>query len=57
MAYARQLPLWRAAMDLAVHLEQAVRRFPRHHKYTLGNRPAPLRSGCAACPRLHRLHP
>ena len=36
MAYVRQLPLWKAAMDLAVHLEQAVRRFPRYHKYTLG---------------------
>ena len=36
MSYARRLPLWKAAMDLAVHLEQAVRRFPRYHKYTLG---------------------
>lgn len=26
----------KAAMDLAVHLEQAVRRFPRYHKYILG---------------------
>jgi hypothetical protein len=32
MAYARQLPPWKAAMDLAVHLEQAVRCFPRDHK-------------------------
>ena len=36
MAHASPLPLWKAAMDLAVHLEQAVRRFPRYHKYTLG---------------------
>ena len=24
-------------MDLAVHLEHAVRQFPRYHKYTLGS--------------------
>jgi hypothetical protein len=36
------LPVWKAAMDMAVHLEHAVRRFrktpspPRCHKYTLG---------------------
>ncbi len=24
-------------MDLAVHLEHAVRHFPRYHKYTLGS--------------------
>ncbi|MDP4029237.1 MAG: four helix bundle protein [Gallionella sp.] len=28
--------IWKAALDLAVHLEHAVRRFPRYHKYTLG---------------------
>lgn len=37
MAYHRSLPVWKAAMDLAVHLEHAVRRFPRYHKYTLGS--------------------
>lgn len=36
MAYYRHLPVWKAALDLAVHLEHAVRRFPRYHKYTLG---------------------
>ena len=42
MAHYRHLPIWKAAMDLAVHLEHAVRRFgktpspPRYHKYTLG---------------------
>jgi hypothetical protein len=28
--------LFQTAIDLALHLEQAVRRFPRYHKYTLG---------------------
>ncbi len=36
MHYARHLPLYKAALDLAVHLEGAVRRFARYHKYTLG---------------------
>ena len=36
MAHYRHLPIWKAAMDLAVHLEHAVRRFARYHKYTLG---------------------
>jgi lipid-binding SYLF domain-containing protein len=37
MARYRHLPVWKAALDLAVHLEHAVRRFPRYHKYTLGS--------------------
>ena len=37
MARFRHLPVWKTALDLAVHLEQAVRRFPRYHKYTLGS--------------------
>ncbi|MDX9767258.1 MAG: four helix bundle protein [Ectothiorhodospiraceae bacterium] len=37
MARYRHLPIWKAAMDLAVHLEHAVRRFSRYHKYTLGS--------------------
>src|SRR5690554_4947760 len=37
MARYRHLPIRKAAMDLAVHLEQAVRRFSRYHKYTLGS--------------------
>jgi 23S rRNA-intervening sequence protein len=36
MSHYRHLPVWKAALDLAVHLEHAVRRFPRYHKYTLG---------------------
>jgi hypothetical protein len=39
MGYARYLPLYQSALDLAVHLEGAVRRFARHHKYTLGTEP------------------
>lgn len=37
MAHYRHLPVWKAALDLAVLLEHAVRRFPRYHKYTLGS--------------------
>ena len=37
MARFRHLPIWKDAMDLALHLEHAVRRFPRYHKYTLGS--------------------
>ena len=43
MAHYRHLPVWKAALDLAAHLEHAVRRFgktpspPRYHKYTLGS--------------------
>lgn len=36
MARFRHLPVWQTAMDLAVHLEKAVRGFPRYYKYTLG---------------------
>ena len=31
------LPIWKEAVALATLLEQAVRRFPRYHKYTLGS--------------------
>ena len=40
MVHYRHLHVWKAALDLAVHLEHAVRRFgktpspPRYHKYT-----------------------
>jgi len=38
MARYAHLPIWKDAIDLAVHLEKAVRRFPRyHHKYSLGS--------------------
>lgn len=36
MARTSHLPIWKAAMGLAVHLEHAVRRFSRYHKYSLG---------------------
>jgi len=43
MALYCHLPVWKAALDLAVHLEHSVRRFGktpsplRNHKYTLGS--------------------
>lgn len=36
MARYEHLPLWRDAQRLILLLEQAVRGFPRYHKYTLG---------------------
>lgn len=33
---APHLPIWRDAQRLLVWAEQAVRRFSRYHKYTLG---------------------
>ena len=33
----KQLPLWRAATRFLLEIEDAVRRFPRYHKYTLGS--------------------
>ena len=36
MARYDHLPIYRAAFDLAVHLEKLVRHFSRYHKYTLG---------------------
>ena len=37
MAKYSHLPIWKTGMSLAVHLENAIRRFPRYHKYTLGS--------------------
>jgi len=37
MARYQHLPIWRDANRLLVLLEQAVRGFPRYHKYTLGS--------------------
>lgn len=49
MARYRHPPIWQTALDLAVRLEQAVRRFPRYHKYTLGrNRARPPSGGASA---------
>jgi hypothetical protein len=36
MRYLRHLPVWRDANALLLAIEQAVRQFPRYHKYTLG---------------------
>ena len=33
---ANKAPIWRDAQRLLVLTEEAVRRFPRYHKYTLG---------------------
>ncbi len=36
MARYDHLPIWKDAVTLAGVLEEAVRRFPRYHKYALG---------------------
>ena len=36
MAQLDHLPIWRDANRLLVVIEEAVRQFPRYHKYTLG---------------------
>ena len=36
MARYEHLPIYRAAFDLAVHVEKLVRGFSRYHKYSLG---------------------
>ena len=36
MAQAEHLPIYKAAYDLCLYLEQVVRRFSCYHKYTLG---------------------
>ena len=36
MARYEHLPIYRAAFDLAVHIERIVKNFSRYHKYTLG---------------------
>ena len=40
MARYEHLPIDKTAMDLAVYLEQVVRKFSRYHKYTLGVAPS-----------------
>lgn len=37
MARYDHLPIWKDAVALATLLEEAVRRFPRYHKYALGS--------------------
>jgi len=36
MAQTDHLPIYKAAYDLCLHIEQAVRKFPRYQKYTMG---------------------
>ena len=36
MARYEHLPIYKAALDLTVHLEKLVAGFSRYHKYTLG---------------------
>ena len=57
MAHYRHLPVWKAALGLAAHLEHAVRRFgkspspTRYHEYTLGSelRQTAQRPGLGPC--------
>ena len=48
MARYEHLPIYRAAFDLAVHIEKIVHNFSRYHKYTLGSE---LRNGEPRHPR------
>jgi hypothetical protein len=45
MARHDHLPIYKAALDLTVHLEKVVAGFSRYHKYTLGTE---LRQGSRA---------
>ena len=36
MKHLQKIPLWRDANRLLLEIEQAVRHFPRYHKYTIG---------------------
>ena len=50
LAHVDRLPIYRAAYDLCLHVEQAVRKFPRYQKYTLGTdrREDARRASCGA---------
>ena len=43
MARYEHLPIYKQAMDVAVHFEKVVTGFSRYHKYTLGTE---LRKPC-----------
>ena len=36
MAQTDHLPIYKAAYDLCLYIEQAVRKFPRYEKYAVG---------------------
>lgn len=54
MRHLNYLPIWHDANRLMVDIEQAVRGFPRYHKYTIGTelRTTALR----LCQTIHRAH-
>lgn len=35
-AFMKHLPIWRDANQLLLEIEQAVRKFPRYYKYSVG---------------------
>ncbi len=37
MAYYENLPVYKKTLELAVFMENIVRNFSRHHKYTAGS--------------------
>jgi len=37
MKHLNHLPVWRDATRLLLEIEQAVREFPRYHKYSIGS--------------------
>jgi 23S rRNA-intervening sequence protein len=49
MARTEHLPIYKAAYDLCLYLDQVVRGFPRYHKYSLG---ADLRAAARRALRL-----
>ena len=49
MAQTEHLPIYKAAYDLCLYLEQSVRNFVRYHKYSLGQ---DLRDGARRTLRL-----
>jgi len=54
MRHLNRIPIWRDAGRLLLELEQAVRGFPRYHKYTVGSE---LRStALRLCQTIHRAY-
>ena len=45
MYLRKNFPIWRDAEQLCIEIEQAVRNFPRYHKYTIGSELRTLASG------------